>query len=98
MDTPVRSAALATAKELNCRSTINGTAAWIALSIDRRLRSSGNLGESVDSRHRRTVRYNVQEHSADLDSLGTRVCITLVHELGHYIGLDDARLQELGGA
>ncbi|GGI44012.1 putative Zn-dependent protease with MMP-like domain [Agromyces flavus] len=41
---------------------------------------------------------NMQEHSADLESLRTRVRITLVHEIGHYFGLDDARLRELGWA
>ena len=41
---------------------------------------------------------NLQEHSADLDALRTRVRITLVHEIGHYFGLDDARLHELGWA
>jgi predicted Zn-dependent protease with MMP-like domain len=41
---------------------------------------------------------NMQEHSADLESLRARVRITLVHEIGHYFGLDDAKLQELGWA
>lgn len=41
---------------------------------------------------------NLQEHSADLDALRSRVHITLVHEIGHYFGLDDARLRELGWA
>ncbi|KRC59161.1 hypothetical protein ASE14_15400 [Agromyces sp. Root81] len=41
---------------------------------------------------------NMQEHSADLDALRTRVRITLVHEIGHYFGLDDAKLRELGWA
>lgn len=41
---------------------------------------------------------NMQEHSADLESLRTRVRITLVHEIGHYFGLDDAKLGELGWA
>ena len=41
---------------------------------------------------------NLQEHSADLDALRERVRITLVHEIGHYFGLDDARLRELGWA
>jgi predicted Zn-dependent protease with MMP-like domain len=41
---------------------------------------------------------NLQEHSADLDALRARVHITLVHEIGHYFGLDDARLRELGWA
>ena len=41
---------------------------------------------------------NMQAHSADLDALRTRVRITLVHEIGHYFGLDDARLRELGWA
>jgi predicted Zn-dependent protease with MMP-like domain len=40
----------------------------------------------------------MQEHSADLDALRARVRITLVHEIGHYFGLDDARLGELGWA
>ncbi|MCD1572240.1 metallopeptidase family protein [Agromyces mediolanus] len=43
-------------------------------------------------------RNTMQEHSADLDALRTRVRITLVHEIGHYFGLDDARLGELGWA
>lgn len=41
---------------------------------------------------------NMQEHSVDLESLRTRVRITLVHEIGHYFGLDDAKLGELGWA
>ena len=41
---------------------------------------------------------NLQDHSADLDALRARVHITLVHEIGHYFGLDDARLRELGWA
>ncbi|SIO27374.1 metallopeptidase family protein [Agromyces cerinus] len=41
---------------------------------------------------------NMQAHSADLESLRTRVRITLVHEIGHYFGLDDAKLGELGWA
>jgi len=41
---------------------------------------------------------NMQEHSPDLDALRVRVRITLVHEIGHYFGLDDARLRELGWA
>ncbi len=43
-------------------------------------------------------RNTMQEHSADLDALRARVRITLVHEIGHYFGLDDARLGELGWA
>ncbi|HEV7186159.1 MAG: metallopeptidase family protein [Actinomycetales bacterium] len=41
---------------------------------------------------------NLAEHSADLDELKARVRVTLVHEIGHYFGLDDARLRELGWA
>lgn len=41
---------------------------------------------------------NMQAYSPDLDALRTRVRITLVHEIGHYFGLDDARLGELGWA
>jgi len=41
---------------------------------------------------------NLQEHSADLDALRSRVHITLVHEIGHCFGLDDPRRQELGWA
>ena len=41
---------------------------------------------------------NLQEHSPHLDALRVLVRITLVHEIGHYFGLDDARLRELGWA
>ncbi|WP_448808872.1 metallopeptidase family protein [Agromyces bauzanensis] len=41
---------------------------------------------------------NMQAHSSDLDALRSRVHITLVHEIGHYFGLDDDRLRELGWA
>ncbi|MGG7463583.1 MULTISPECIES: metallopeptidase family protein [unclassified Plantibacter] len=41
---------------------------------------------------------NLQEHSADLTELRARVRVTLVHEIGHYFGLDDAKLHELGWA
>jgi predicted Zn-dependent protease with MMP-like domain len=41
---------------------------------------------------------NIQEHSATLAELRARVRITLVHEIGHYYGLDDAKLHELGWA
>ncbi|GAA1752269.1 metallopeptidase family protein [Agromyces humatus] len=41
---------------------------------------------------------NPQEYSVDLEALRSRVRITLVHEIGHYFGLDDARLRELGWA
>ncbi len=41
-------------------------------------------------------RNTMRESAADLDQLRRRVRITLVHEIGHYFGLDDAKLQELG--
>ncbi|MFF1573280.1 metallopeptidase family protein [Leifsonia sp. NPDC058292] len=41
---------------------------------------------------------NLAGASADRDELRARVRVTLVHEIGHYFGLDDARLQELGWA
>ncbi|WP_127792556.1 metallopeptidase family protein [Agromyces sp. LHK192] len=41
---------------------------------------------------------NLEEHSDDLGELRQRVRVTLVHEIGHYFGLDDARLRELGWA
>ncbi len=43
-------------------------------------------------------RNNIASYSADLDELWNRVRITLVHEIGHYYGLNDARLNELGWA
>jgi len=41
---------------------------------------------------------NIQEHSDTLEQLRERVRITLVHEIGHYYGLNDAKLRELGWA
>ena len=34
----------------------------------------------------------------DADHLGRMVRVTVLHEVGHYFGLDDARLRELGWA
>ena len=36
--------------------------------------------------------------SADLDDLRDQIHITLVHEIGHFYGIDDDRLHELGWA
>ena len=36
--------------------------------------------------------------SDDLDELRDQVHVTLVHEIGHYYGLDDEQLHELGWA
>jgi predicted Zn-dependent protease with MMP-like domain len=35
-------------------------------------------------------------HAEDLDDLREEVRVTLVHEIGHYFGLDDAELHRLG--
>ncbi len=43
-------------------------------------------------------RNNLAASVSTMDALRARVRITLVHEIGHYFGLDDARLQELGWA
>ena len=34
----------------------------------------------------------------DLDELAAQVRVTVLHEVGHYFGMDDARLHELGWA
>ncbi|WP_082487789.1 metallopeptidase family protein [Leifsonia sp. Root112D2] len=34
----------------------------------------------------------------DLESLRDEIHVTLVHEIGHFYGIDDARLHELGWA
>ncbi|MFE4951302.1 metallopeptidase family protein [Leifsonia sp. NPDC056665] len=43
-------------------------------------------------------RNNLEASCETVEELRSRVRITLVHEIGHYFGLDDARLQELGWA
>lgn len=43
-------------------------------------------------------RNNLAASAPDLAELRARVRVTLVHEIGHYFGLDDARLQQLGWA
>jgi predicted Zn-dependent protease with MMP-like domain len=37
-------------------------------------------------------------HCSDLDDLRDQVHITLVHEIGHFYGIDDEQLHELGWA
>lgn len=36
--------------------------------------------------------------SADLEELKDQIHVTLVHEIGHFYGIDDAQLHELGWA
>lgn len=43
-------------------------------------------------------RNNLEASCSSVDELRARVRVTLVHEIGHYYGLDDAKLQELGWA
>ena len=43
-------------------------------------------------------RNNLEASCSSVDELRARVRVTIVHEVGHYYGLDDARLQELGWA
>ena len=33
---------------------------------------------------------------ADEDELAAQIAVTVLHELGHHVGIDDARLHELG--
>ena len=43
-------------------------------------------------------RNNLEASAASEDDLRARVRLTLVHEIGHYFGLSDERLRELGWA
>jgi predicted Zn-dependent protease with MMP-like domain len=43
-------------------------------------------------------RNNLEASCSSVEELRARVRVTLVHEIGHFYGLDDARLQELGWA
>jgi predicted Zn-dependent protease with MMP-like domain len=43
-------------------------------------------------------RNNLADGSSSVEDLRARVRVTLVHEIGHYFGLDDERLRELGWA
>ncbi|RIK09675.1 MAG: hypothetical protein DCC49_05545 [Acidobacteria bacterium] len=41
-------------------------------------------------------RHALCDHASDLEDLATQVKKTVLHELGHYFGLSDERLGELG--
>ena len=41
-------------------------------------------------------RLPLEEDFADPDDLADEVWITVIHELAHHLGIDDARLHELG--
>ncbi|MFC5338543.1 metallopeptidase family protein [Leucobacter denitrificans] len=41
-------------------------------------------------------RENLLEHCEDVDELSREIRITLVHEVGHFLGIDEARIHELG--
>lgn len=41
-------------------------------------------------------RLNLVRHCADLEELKREIRITLVHEVGHFLGLSEERLHELG--
>jgi predicted Zn-dependent protease with MMP-like domain len=40
----------------------------------------------------------LSRRARDLDQLTAQVRVTVLHEVGHYFGMDDARLHELGWA
>lgn len=41
-------------------------------------------------------RESLLEHCDDAEELSSEIRVTLVHEIGHYLGLSEARLHELG--
>ena len=41
-------------------------------------------------------RENLLHHCADMDELVSEIRITLVHEIAHFYGLNEARIHELG--
>jgi predicted Zn-dependent protease with MMP-like domain len=57
-------------------------------------RSQYGHGELPD--HIVLYREPLLDISRDLDDLKLNVHVTLVHEIGHYYGLDDAELERLG--
>lgn len=57
-------------------------------------RNTYGFGEEPD---RITLfRENLLEHCEDLEELKREIRITLVHEVGHFLGIDEARIHELG--
>jgi predicted Zn-dependent protease with MMP-like domain len=40
----------------------------------------------------------LSRRARDLDELAAQVRVTVLHEVGHYFGMDDVRLRELGWA
>ena len=40
----------------------------------------------------------ISRRARDVDELAAQVRVTVLHEVGHYFGMDDARLHELGWA
>ena len=40
----------------------------------------------------------LSRRARDVDELAAQVRVTVLHEVGHYFGMDDARLRELGWA
>ena len=41
-------------------------------------------------------RENLLEHCEDMDELVQEIRVTLVHEIAHFYGIDEARIHELG--
>ena len=64
--------------------------------VDLTRRGTYGFGELPD----RIVLYRLPHLAAadSLDQLSAEVRVTLVHEIGHWYGLDDARLHDLGWA
>jgi predicted Zn-dependent protease with MMP-like domain len=59
-------------------------------------RSAYGFGELPD---RITLfRNNLESSAASVEELHARIRVTLVHEIGHYFGLSEERLRELGWA
>jgi predicted Zn-dependent protease with MMP-like domain len=63
------------------------------------LTERGPLSYSAVAPDRITIfRGPLSQRARDVDALAAQVRVTVLHEVGHYFGMDDARLRELGWA
>jgi predicted Zn-dependent protease with MMP-like domain len=80
-------------RRVGARGTLLGLYEGVPLTVRGPLSYSGVAPDRIT-----IFRGPLQQLARDVDDLAARVRVTVLHEVGHYFGMSDERLRELGWA